>query len=131
MAEKCADKYFDGVLYLFCISDIPVTRVVVCITESNKSMTEFFSFLSRKRPLLCAVFQRQQTVYIEYIIVLILSALSLALIRNTNRRKKILGNVFQSNYSSHAKIWTNASKIGKRAKIRHRLVMLSALQLHN
>ena len=45
----------------------------------------------------------------------------MALIQNTNWWKKILGNVFQSNYSSHAKIRTNASKIEKRAKIRHTL----------
>ena len=44
--------------------------------------------------------------------------------------EKNTDNVFQSNCSSHAKIFrTNASKIEKRAKIRHRSVMLSALHL--
>ena len=43
--------------------------------------------------------------------------------------KKIPDDVFQWNCSSHPKIWTNPSKIEKRAKIRHRSVMLSALQL--
>ena len=50
-------------------------------------------------------------------------------IRNTNRRKKILDNVFQSNCSSHAELLTNLRKIEKRPKIRHRLFMHSALQL--
>ena len=49
-------------------------RVSRNLTESNKSVTAFFSLLPRKRLLLCAVFQRQR-VYIEYKY-LILSALS-------------------------------------------------------
>ena len=53
----------------------------------------------------------------------------MALIRNTKRRDKILDNGFQSNCSSHAKVWTNLSYIEKRAEIRHRSVMLPALQL--
>ena len=53
----------------------------------------------------------------------------MALIRNTKRRDKILDNGFQSNCSSHAKVWTNPSYIEKRAEIRHRSVMLPALQL--
>ena len=50
-------------------------------------------------------------------------------IRNTNRQKNILDNVFQSNCSSHAKFLTNLRKIEKRPKIRHRLFMHSALHL--
>ena len=53
----------------------------------------------------------------------------MALIRNTKRREKILDNGFQSNCSTHAKVWTNPSYIEKRAEIRHRSVMLPALQL--
>ena len=53
----------------------------------------------------------------------------MALIRNTNRCEKILDNGFQSNCSSHAKVWTNPRYIEKRAEIRHRSVMLPALQL--
>ena len=45
--------------------------------------------------------------------------------------KRILDNVFQSNCSSHAYLLTNLRKIEKRPKIRHRLVISSALQLHN
>ena len=36
--------------------------------------------------------------------------------------EKILDNVFQSNYSSHAELLTNLRKIEKQPKIRHRLV---------
>ena len=50
-------------------------------------------------------------------------------IRNTNRPKKKLGNVFQSNCSSHAELLTNLRKIEKRPKIRHKAVMHPALQL--
>ena len=50
-------------------------------------------------------------------------------IRNTNRRKKILDNVFQLNCSSYAKLRTNLRKMEKQPKIRHRSVMHSALQL--
>ena len=53
----------------------------------------------------------------------------MALIRNTKRREKILDNGFQSNCSTRAKVWTNPSYIEKRAEIRHRSVMLPALQL--
>ena len=48
----------------------------------------------------------------------------MALIRNTNRREKILDNGFQSNCSSHAKVWTNPSYFEKRAAIRHRSVII-------
>ena len=54
----------------------------------------------------------------------------MALIRNTKRREKILDNGFQSNCGTHAKVWTNPSYIEKRAEIRHRSVMLPALQLY-
>ena len=54
----------------------------------------------------------------------------MALIRNTKRREKILDNGFQSNCSSHAKVWTNPSYIEKRTEIRHKSVMLPALQLN-
>ena len=50
-------------------------------------------------------------------------------IRNTNRPKKKLDNVFQSNCSSHAELLTNLRKIEKRPKIRHKAVMHPALQL--
>ena len=50
-------------------------------------------------------------------------------IRNTNRPKKNLDNVFQSNCSSHAELLTNLRKIEKRPKIRHKAVMHPALQL--
>ena len=53
----------------------------------------------------------------------------MALIRNKKRREKILDNGFQLNCSSHAKVWTNPSYIEKRDEIRHRSVMLPALQL--
>ena len=53
----------------------------------------------------------------------------MALIRNTKRREKILDNGFQSNCGSHAKVCTNPSYIEKRAEIRHKSVMLPALQL--
>ena len=46
--------------------------------------------------------------------------------------KKILDNVFQSNCSSHAKLLTNLRKIEKRpkmTKMRHKMVMHSALQI--
>ena len=51
-------------------------------------------------------------------------------IRNTNRPKKKLDNVFQSNCSSHAELLTNLRKIEKRPKIRHKAVMHPALQLN-
>ena len=50
-------------------------------------------------------------------------------IRNTNRPKKKLDNVFQSNCSSHAELPTNLRKIEKRPKIRHKAVMHPALQM--
>ena len=50
-------------------------------------------------------------------------------IQNTNRRQKMLDNVFQLNCSSHAYLLTNLRKIEKWPKIRHRLVISSALQL--
>ena len=50
-------------------------------------------------------------------------------IRNTNRPKKKLDNVFQLNCSSHAELLTNLRKIEKRPKIRHKAVMHPALQL--
>ena len=50
-------------------------------------------------------------------------------IRNTNRPKKKLDNVFQSNCSSHAELPTNLRKIEKRPKIRHKAVLHPALQL--
>ena len=49
-------------------------------------------------------------------------------IRNTNRQKKKLDNVFQSNCSSHAKLLTNLRKIEKQPKMRHEMVMHPALQ---
>ena len=49
-------------------------------------------------------------------------------IRNTNRPKKKLDNVFQSNCSSHAELLTNLRKIEKRPKIRHKAVLHPALQ---
>ena len=53
----------------------------------------------------------------------------MALIRNTKRREKILDNGFQSNCGSHAKVCTNPSYIEKRAEMRHKSVMLPALQM--
>ena len=53
----------------------------------------------------------------------------MALVRNTKRREKILDNGFQSNCGSHAKVCTNPSYIEKQAEIRHKSVMLPALQL--
>ena len=50
-------------------------------------------------------------------------------IRNTNRPKKKLDNVFQSNCSSHAELPTNLRKIEKRPKIRHKAVMHPALHI--
>ena len=50
-------------------------------------------------------------------------------IRNTNRPKKKLDNVFQSNCSSHAELLTNLRKIEKRPKIRHKAVMHPALHI--
>ena len=53
----------------------------------------------------------------------------MALMQNTNWREKILDDGFQSNCSSHAKVWTNPSNIEKWAEIRHKSVMLPALHL--
>ena len=92
----------------------PVFFSPICVSYSRNNVCKrtVFPKLELRRNVICKPLSWNKKQLFAYVI---------SQIRNTNRQKKILDNVFQSNCNLHAELLTYLRKIVKRPKMRHKL----------